>query len=263
MRLKRIGKRLFSLFMLGVITLMSCILVLDVLFINHGPSIEGGNVILPEPLPSDTVGQDSYEFGDEMKIDVFDLYFLEEGVSSNDEDKKVIAPGTRNKHVLYVTNKFDFAIDYELSYTSGFGNDVALPILVKLKNDEGIYLIGSKDTYGKIEDLKNVKDLNTVGSNRYHYYVFEWYWPFERDDDIGDTTLGNLTITEDISVTLNVDMKAVASEDIDSKDGILLPGDKDGVLVQSIATGAAIAIGFIVLVYAIRSKKVSVYNDVD
>ena len=259
MRLRRFGNRLFKLFVLFAITLLSTILVTDVLSINHGPSIEGGNTINPEPIPVDRVGEDRYDFEGELKLDVFDLYFLEEGVASSGEHK-VIAPGTRNEHILYITNNFDFALDYKVTYSSSFGNDIVLPILVKLRNSEGEYLIGSKSSYGHIKDLEAV-DFNTLGSNRYQYYVFEWYWPFESDDDLGDTELGNLTIDQDVSLTLEVSLNAVASENVDARNGLLLPKEKDALAAQSALIAVASIVGLIVLVYASRSMKINPYSE--
>ena len=259
MRLKRIGNRFFKLFVLFAVTLLSSVLVMDILSINHGPSIEGGNTINPNPVPADRIGEDKYDFEGELDLDVFDLYFLEEGVSSSGEHK-VIAPGTRNEHILYITNNFDFALDYKITYSSSFGNDIVLPILVKLRNNEGEYLIGSKSSYGHVKDLEAI-DFNTLGSNRYQYYVFEWYWPFESEDDLGDTELGNLTIDQDVSLTLEVSLDAVASEDVDSKKGILLPKEKDELIAQSTLIGIAAVIGLIVLVYASRSMKINPYSE--
>ena len=258
MRLKRIGNRLFKLFVLFAITLLSSVLVMDILSINHGPSLEGGNTINPNPVPADKIGEDLYDFEGELNLDVFDLYFLEEGVTSSGEHK-VIAPGTRNEHILYITNEFDFALDYKISYTSSFGDEIILPILVKLRNNEGKYLIGSESTYGHVKDLKTV-DLNTVGSNRYQYYVFEWYWPFESDDE-NDTLLGDLTITQDVSLTLEVKLDASASEDVDSKKGIPLPKEKDELVSQSVLISSTIVVALIVLVFASRSMKINVYSE--
>lgn len=258
----KLKRTLFSILMLSVVTVLTTILVINVMFINYGPSIEGGNNIVAEPLPSTGIGEDKYQFGDEMEVDIFGLYFLEEGVSSSD-GSNVIAPGTRNEHTFYVINNFDFAIDYTLTYSSFFGEDTVLPLLVRLRNDEGVYLIGSKDAYAEIEDLHEIVDHNTVGANRYHYYVFEWYWPFERGDDVGDTNLGNLTITEDLSITLEIDMGAIASEDVDSKDGIPLPTSKEVVAGQTLATGGVVLLALLIVVLSIKSQRKRVYHSED
>lgn len=257
----KLRKTLFSVLMLAVVTILTTILVLDIMFIHYGPSIEGGTTINPYPIPSNGIGKDEYTFGDEMDLDIFDMYFLEEGVASSNEDK-VIAPGTRNEHVLYVTNEFDFALDYHIVYHSTTG-DYELPLLVKLRNDEGDYLIGSETTYGHIEDLVNIKDINTVGGNRYHYYVFEWYWPFESNDDNHDTNLGNLTITEEVEVILEVKMNAVASEDVDSKDGIPLPSEKEAVVGQTVMTTVVLLLALLIVVVAAKSKRKRVYHSED
>ena len=117
-------------------------------------------------------------------------------VSATGDD--VIAPGTQGDYTFRLKNTADVELFYSFVLDGMFsieGTDHLIPIKVRLKGNDGEYLIGAEDEWSAIADLKDISDAGTLKGNTSRYYTVEWLWPFESGNDALDTMLGNGELT--------------------------------------------------------------------
>lgn len=172
-------------------------------------------------------------------------------LSSNGD--KVIAPGTENSYTFKLKNTGDTALDYTLSVEAFFDPVYQpLPIEARLSRYDGEWVVGDKDNYAAVGYLDGASDTATLGAGKYNYYTLDWCWPFEGGsdvDDIIDTSLGDLALTEDITFTIVLKIVAEVSEDPENNSGILPP--QTGENVDLFLVGGVALVSFIVMLAAL------------
>lgn len=141
---------------------------------------------------------------------------------SGDGVSKLIAPGTSNSYTFTLKNTGSVSLDYEMQMRAyvTINMDVSLPIVVRLVDHDGEYLVGATDGWADVMELNNVEKKGVLASDRYANYTLEWMWPFEGDDTL-DTYLGDLSGGADVDITLTIEINTYAIQSSDPND----PGD--------------------------------------
>ena len=175
-------------------------------------------------------------------------------VQSSDEDK-VIAPGTEFSYVFKIKNTGNVALDNEVQVNAYITpDDVIIPITGRLSRYDGKWIAGDRENYAEVDELDLAADVTTIGAGKYAYYVLDWKWPFESGDDELDTMLGDMSVTQEITFTLEVTTYSVESPDPGADGGIGAPqtGDTSNLMLWlSLAIGAL----FILLILFFIDRK--------
>ena len=115
---------------------------------------------------------------------------------------KVIAPGTSNDYAFTLKNTGKESLDYTLEMEAYFSNEeFAIPVVVRLLDYQGTYLLGDGDNYTDVLDLNQVNESGSLSAGYIAPYTLQWQWPFEGDDAY-DTLLGNMAVDEDLTLTI-------------------------------------------------------------
>lgn len=120
----------------------------------------------------------------------------------------VVAPGTQGEYVFRIKNTDELPVIYSVVLDGFFSienTEHLIPILVRMKGNEGDYLIGSESEWSPISELKNISDAGTLKGKTSRYYTIEWMWPYESGNDALDTMLGNGTLNIEGAPTLAPD----------------------------------------------------------
>ena len=175
-------------------------------------------------------------------------------VQSSNEDK-VIAPGTEFSYVFKIKNTGNVALDNEVQVNAYITpDDVIIPITGRLSRYDGKWIAGDRENYAEVDELDLAADVTTIGAGKYAYYVLDWKWPFESGDDELDTMLGDMSITQEITFTLEVTTYSVESPDPGADGGIGAPQTGD---TSNLILWLAVAIGalFILLILFFIDRK--------
>ena len=145
-----------------------------------------------EKLPSIITYDDNGIWSSKTDIEIFKMEYHNDGyitVQSSNGDK-VVAPGTENEYTFHFKNEGNAPGKYNMKLEAIFSQkDWPIPIEARMKNQNGEYILGSKDSWDNSPDLKEIKDSAVLGTNKFATYTFEWRWPFERGD--GDELIAN------------------------------------------------------------------------
>ena len=115
---------------------------------------------------------------------------------------KVIAPGTSNEYAFTLKNTGKESLDYTLEMEAYFSNEeFAIPVVVRLLDYQGTYLLGNDEAYTNVLDLNQVNESGSLSAGYIAPYTLQWQWPFEGDDAY-DTLLGNMAVDEDLTLTI-------------------------------------------------------------
>ena len=175
-------------------------------------------------------------------------------VQSSNEDK-VIAPGTEFSYVFKIKNTGNVALDNEVQVNAYITpDDVIIPITGRLSRYDGKWIAGDRENYAEVDELDLAADVTTIGAGKYAYYVLDWKWPFESGDDELDTMLGDMSVTQEITFTLEVTTYSVESPDPGADGGIGAPQTGD---TSNLMLWLAVAIGalFILLILFFIDRK--------
>lgn len=202
---------------------------------------------------SDTV------WGTDTDIEIFRVSYengerIVTAVSGNGD--KTVAPGTENEYTFRISNTGNVAMDYTLKTTASLidgENTFEIPLVVRLSDYTGRYLVGTDSSWAAFTDLDNVSEKGVVGVNRCTYYTLEWQWPFESGDDAFDTMLGNIAVERDLVLTVTLSVTAEQDDDPTAGGGIPQMGDSiDEVFILS---AAAISASLLLLVLSIINRR--------
>ena len=118
-------------------------------------------------------------------------------VSGMDKGEDVVAPGTEEEYVLRLKNEDDVDIRYVLTAGQSFYTEDEVPLLIRLADEHGNFLLGSEEEWVKVSALNDLVYKGMIPVDEVESLFFHWKWEFE-GDDVYDTYLGNLT-GEDIA----------------------------------------------------------------
>ena len=219
-----------------IILLLLFLLSTLVLVIRIGDFLPNNtNIIFIEPKDPEYEASDDKQVWDvDTEIDIFEISSKNgEGVitvmSGNGDN--VIAPGMDGYYKFNVKNKGNMAIDYSCVIKVWFETNIEdlniteIPIVIKLMDHEGNYVIGNEDTWSDVENLEDFVDDGVLGKNCYAYYTLYWMWAYESGNDEFDTYLGNLSSTNSIKLVLKIETKAEQSTDKNAVGGLPSGGD--------------------------------------
>ena len=194
-------------FIFTVVFLIACVLLTTFLLIGHLDQylyIKEHNVeidLLEEPGFVMDDGSGNMVFSTESTDTLFHAsYYADDGQTLNvlsAEGDDVIAPGTSGEYVFRLKNTDRVPLIYSVVLDGFFSvenTEYLIPVLVRMKGQDGSYLIGSDTEWSSISELKNISDAGTLRGRASRTYTLEWMWPFESGDDALDTMLGNGTM---------------------------------------------------------------------
>ena len=236
-------------------------------------SLTGNDPIIPDvtasngDIETNTSDDEKHnpEFLMEADEEIFKLSYDETGkITVDGTDDKVFAPGTSNVYQFTLANTGDVAVDYYMEIEAYYtGTDLWIPIEARVWDYNNRYLLGSSDKKVDALELNTVEDRGELGAGRYAVYNLEWEWPFERDDDIYDTMLGDLAVDQDM--TLHVIIRTVAVHDDDPDDpnsGLVDPpytGDTSQLILLCLLSAGSFAglcvMGFALFKSSDKNKK--------
>lgn len=194
----------------------------------------------------------------EKKLDLFSVYYENDSgdvtVSGLDEGQKLIAPGTKVEYTIRLRNKDNVAIDYTLIPDLSYTSEHSVPILFRMVDDDGNYIIGDAKTWVTIEELGKISETRTLGKNESMEYVFEWKWEFESGDDEYDTMLGILATRENVGASVKFDLLAEANTSVDANGGVISSGIGELIFigVAIVVLGTSITL---LIITAVKDKK--------
>lgn len=177
------------------------------------------------------------EFRMEAEAEIFKLSYDNESgkttvIGVEGSADKLIAPGTTNLYEFTLSNPGDVPLDYTLTMEAYIeGTDLYLPVNARVWDYTNKYLAGNQEEMVDVLALNAVEESAELGAGRYAVYRLEWEWPFERTDENGDitlndahdTTLGDLAVEGDITLTIVIRTIASYDEDPDDPDTGLPP----------------------------------------
>ena len=188
-------------------------------------------------------------------------------VASSDGDK-LLAPGSGNSYAFTLANTGRMPLDFTLSFECWQeGSDTVLPIEARLLDGSGVYLLGDESAWAPARELNDAQDARALRSGQSVDYVFEWVWPFEREDeehgvgyyDAEDTGLGNAAMDGDISLHIRILTVAEIDEELlEIDDGPIALTNYTGrawALVNLICTILSVLLGVYELVIFLRGHK--------
>ncbi len=179
-----------------------------------------GSVVLGQPENFDNDGNAVWK--NTTTAEIFRCSYDNENgeltvMGGGDSPERVIAPGTSNDYKFTIQNTSSVPLDYDLCVEAeAISSGHEIPLTISLRADNSGYLAGS-DKSGTIEELNGVQDRSVLGGGRCNYYTLSWAWPFDQENDEYDTMLGDLSVTD--TITVRVEFKTTASLNAD-------PGNK-------------------------------------
>jgi len=210
---------------------------------NGSGDDKGGN---KDKVPGYDVSSDGKSWGTTTEIAVFRVYY-ENGerkvtVESSDGDK-LIAPGTENSFVFKLKNTGKVPLDFDVDVDAYFTpKNLSAELEGRLSRYDGKWVVGDKDSYGRVVELDAAQDTSSLGVGRYAYYTLDWMWPFEGGNDALDTYIGTQAVEREITFTIRIKTTATISEDTDCRQGLLpKTGDNSNVVLWIAVAMAAFA----------------------
>lgn len=167
------------------------------------------------------VSDEDNDWTTDTEVDLFKIsYENGEGkITVAGDGDKLVAPGTSNSYTFRLENNGDAGVDYQMAmemFLSAEGID--LPIVVRVMDHNGNYLLGDADQWSELEGLNEVSSSGSLSGDHYVEYTIEWQWPFEGDDEF-DTFLGNMSAKGETEFTLTVLIHTLANENTEAGGG--------------------------------------------
>ena len=183
---------------------------------------EGDTIFLVPRDPDFEIGDEQDKWSNVNSIEIFEAQYHGDDGSVTVQSAKgdsVIAPGTGGSYTFYLKNEGNVALDYSVMFTAKLtSNNLRIsadqfPILFRMYNQNGDYVIGDSETWVSIGTLNEILNEGIVGKGSYYYYTLEWNWPYESGNDGMDTYFGTLSSKNDLLLTL--DISSYAEESLD------------------------------------------------
>ena len=160
-------------------------------------------------------------------LDLFSVQYENESGEisvSGMKGQRVIAPGTSVEYTIRLRNKDKVAIDCELIPVVSYISDHPVPILVRMLDGDGNYIVGDARTWMTVEELSSLCEKETLVKGESTEYVFQWKWEFESGDDAYDTQLGQTATKEKVGVSVAFTVHAAANTTLGENGGVMQSG---------------------------------------
>lgn len=169
--------------------------------------------------PSFSAYDDRTVWRGETDVDIFRISYdnssgemTVNGASENSD--KLIAPGTSGVYRFSLENTGNVTLDYTMNMEAWItGTDLEIPVKARVCNYKGEYLLGDAETKEDVLSLNTVEDSKPLGAGRYADYTLEWEWPYEQGNDAYDTLLGNLSVEDELALTIKINTTAMYNDD--------------------------------------------------
>lgn len=144
---------------------------------------------------------------------------------ASQDGTKVIAPGTQTTYQFTMCNSGNMAVHYEtdLDFTLKVGNEkqesYQFPLLVRLSNASGVYLIGGEDEWVNVADATLSRYVSVLGASSYETFTLELLWQFEGGNDELDTLYGDLSAEKGVTLILGINTYAEEHIEPDAQGG--------------------------------------------
>ena len=245
---------ILALILLFLILLTFLILVVR---IGNFAPIDKNTIFLVEKNFKVSTDDKEQVWNTKSDIDIFDSSITNKEkiiIVKSDNGDNLIAPGTYNEYTFNLKNTGNIAIDYDINMRAILKIDNVestfekFPVVVRLKNYSGEYLLGDDENWLSIEEINNFLDQGILGVNNYAYYTLEWKW--EGTDDQLDTALGTAATSSDIDLTVEISTSSTPSAKPSATGGILQTNN--GLIKPDTKIGGTIrVIPFIILIILI------------
>lgn len=219
----------------------------------------GRPVLLTAPMLSASwfrVYDENTVWSGQTQVEIFRVSYDGTGgqitVQSRGEDK-VIAPGTANTYEFALKNTAAGPVKYQMSMEAYLqGTDLLIPVQATVRTGMGEYLCGSETQPQPVLALNQVQDSGVLSRGYVMPYTLQWEWPFEGDDAL-DTTLGNLAVDQDLTLTIVIN--TVASYIPEGEGGIPQTGDTSHILLYTCLMLASLAGLLLLLLFRPRQEE--------
>lgn len=126
--------------------------------------------------------------------------------------ENVVAPGTTVSYDIRLRNRDDVIIDFVMEPEAEYLNESPVPIVIKLKDSFGNYILGDDDNWVSVLELNDVTHFGSIHPSEIYTYHLTWLWTFENGEEGNkyDTFLGNQNgeILPGLAVRLNTESTA-------------------------------------------------------
>ena len=195
--------------------------------------------------------------GLDTKLELFSVEYENESgeiTVRGAEGQEVIAPGTSVDYTIRLSNKDKVALDYSLVPDISFTSKYDIPIVFRMIDEDGNYIIGDAKTWASADDAKALFETGTILKGQSVEYVFQWQWLFESGNDEYDTLLGTMSDIENIGVSVSFELAAAANLDIDLNGGFAESG-LEYITVIAIMLALLIAAVILMIIYMVKKRR--------
>ena len=194
----------------------------------------------------------------QQEVDLFSVSYQDESGNitvMGADGQDVIAPGTAVEYTMRFRNKDKVALDYVLIPNIEYTSENAVPILIRMLDNDGNYIVGDAKTWVTVEDFVSFAEKRTLVKGESVEYIFEWKWEFESGDDEYDTLLGNTATEEDFGVEVSFELYAEANTEVGTNGGVIKSGLGDIIFsaVSILVLGGALSL---MIIITVKKKKV-------
>ena len=230
---KKTSKLAWACRILAVLLLFLVFISGSVLAIRLGDFLpDNMNIIFLIPKePSSESSDPNVVWETDTNVNIFSAYYINgDGVITvqSSSDDKVVAPGTSGYYRFDLKNTGNVALDFTCLVTTSIVINGAefenLPIVIRLRDYKGNYLIGSADEWECFDKVSMDTHNMTIGKASYVYYELEWRWAFESEvegSDEFDTFIGNVSADKGVYLSINIATTATQSDKADASGGIV------------------------------------------
>lgn len=170
------------------------------------------------------------------------------------DGQKVVAPGTSVDYTIRLRNKDRVAVNYELVPDVTYTSEYVVPILVRMLDNDGKYIIGDAKTWATVEEIAMISEQKTLVKGESTEYVFQWKWDFEAGNDEYDTLIGSIGNEENIGISVKFDLHAEANTDIGANGGVMDSG-LGYVIIAGISFVLLIVAITLMIIYIVKKRK--------
>lgn len=172
---------------------------------------------------------------------------------------KVVAPGATSTYTIRLRNNDEYALDYLIDpEIVVVGSRENFPMLVKMRDSDGNYILGSDDEWATVQQLKQLKHTGILLKAEAVEYVFEWMWPYESGNDTLDTSLGDQE--NDVGLEVSFSFHSVANLAFEYNDGLDNPNIVK-IVALSFASAILLAAAIILTIYIIKKRNVEIVGE--
>ena len=169
----------------------------------------------------------------------------------------VIAPGTRVDYDINLRNRDDVGLNFVMTPQVRFLTEDPVPLLVKLTDHYGNYLLGSSDQWVSVEDLNGIDHRGEIREGEVFTYHLSWQWPFEtgEEGDVYDTYLGDAGGMPGVEICLQTESTANPAQQKHNSHRLHLMGEGFGCCWCCWLVWVLLLIAVLLIVWVWRLRK--------